>query len=212
MVPIVSRRLTWFAVAAVLAVAAIVLIVVRGIGFDADLRGAGTTPWVVLAVVLLAALALAAYLRSWRIGVATVLTTAFVLLVVLGLLAAIGWSITAGALAALLAVTLFALHELAVVFAAVVEESPTGADLTQSTHAELANIAANSTLRRALVFGLKVVLPALAVLVVAGWILGARSVCDVALVALVGLPLASASALFLAVPIEVCLGQARKGK
>jgi preprotein translocase subunit SecF len=203
--PFVSRRLTWFASAGVLALAAIVLIVVRGVSFDADLRGAGSTPWVALAIVLASAAGLAAYFRSWRIGLAALVATAFVLLVVLGVFAARGWPITAGALAALAAVTLFAIHEQAVVFDAVVDELPGREGIAADTRAQAADKAANSLLRRTIMLTIKVALVTLAIGIVAGWIMGARGVCDVTLTLLVGFVLASASALFIAVPLDVTL-------
>jgi len=87
-----------------------------------------------------------------------------------------------------------------------VEENTNGFEhTTRRTFAEQANLAVNQTFMRSINTSLISVLPILALMVIAVWLLGVGTLMDLALVQLVGVIVGTYSSIFFATPLLVSL-------
>ena len=105
----------------------------------------------------------------------------------------------------LLTILGFSLYDTVIVFDKVEENTQGFEHTTRRTFAEHANLAINQTFMRSINTSLISVLPMLALMVIAVWLLGVGTLKDLALVQLVGVIVGTYSSIFFATPLLVTL-------
>ena len=105
----------------------------------------------------------------------------------------------------LLTILGFSLYDTVIVFDKVEENTHGFQHTTRRTFAEQANLAVNQTFMRSINTSLISVLPIVALMVVAVWLLGVGTLKDLALVQLVGVIVGTYSSIFFATPLLVTL-------
>ncbi|WP_229745952.1 protein translocase subunit SecF [Rhodococcoides trifolii] len=129
----------------------------------------------------------------------------FDILVTAGVYSLVGFEVTPATVIGLLTILGFSLYDSVVVFDKVEENTRGILHLNRRTYAEQANLAVNQTLMRSINTTLISVLPVLALMIVAVWLLGVGTLKDLALIQLVGILVGAYSSIFFATPLVVTL-------
>jgi preprotein translocase subunit SecF len=129
----------------------------------------------------------------------------FDLLVTAGVYSLVGFEVTPATVIGLLTILGFSLYDSVVVFDKVDENTRGILHLGRKTYAEQANLAVNQTLMRSINTTVIGVLPVLALMIVAVWLLGVGTLKDLALVQLVGMIVGAYSSIFFATPLLVSI-------
>lgn len=159
--------------------------------------------------VVLVALLMAVYFRTWKMSLAAVIGLLYVVALSAGIYGAVGFEITPSAIIGFLTILSYALYDTVVVFDKVEENTRGIRHTTRSTYAEEANLGVNQTLMRSIHTTIIGLLPLLALVVIAVWILGVGTLKDLALVQMVGIVTGTFSSVFLATPLLVTLKERR---
>jgi preprotein translocase subunit SecF len=129
----------------------------------------------------------------------------FDLLTTAGVYSLVGFEVTPATVIGLLTILGFSLYDTVIVFDKVEENTNGFEHTTRRTFAEQANLAINQTFMRSINTSLISVLPVLALIVVAVWLLGVGTLKDLAIVQLVGIIIGTYSSIFFATPLLVTL-------
>ena len=129
----------------------------------------------------------------------------FDLVVTAGVYSIVGFEVTPATVIGLLTILGFSLYDTVIVFDKVEENTHGFEHTTRRTFGEQANLAVNQTFMRSINTSLISVLPILALMVVAVWLLGVGTLKDLALVQLVGVVVGTYSSIFFATPLLVSL-------
>jgi preprotein translocase subunit SecF len=129
----------------------------------------------------------------------------FDLTVTAGVYALVGFEVTPATVIGLLTILGFSLYDTVIVFDKVEENTNGFQHTTRRTFAEQANLAVNQTFMRSINTSLISVLPVVALMVVAVWLLGVGTLKDLALVQLIGIMVGTYSSIFFATPLLVTL-------
>jgi preprotein translocase subunit SecF len=157
-------------------------------------------------VVFLALVGLYITVRYERYMAISALTTmVFDLTVTAGVYSLVGFEVSPATVIGLLTILGFSLYDTVIVFDKVEENTHGFQHTTRRTFAEQANLAINQTFMRSINTSLIGVLPVLALMVVAVWLLGVGTLKDLALVQLVGILVGTYSSIFFATPLLVTL-------
>ena len=157
-------------------------------------------------VVFLVLVSLYIMVRYERYMAISALTTmCFDLTVTAGVYSLVGFEVTPATVIGLLTILGFSLYDTVIVFDKVEENTHGFQHTTRRTFAEQANLAINQTFMRSINTSLISVLPVLALMVVAVWLLGVGTLKDLALVQLVGIIVGTYSSIFFATPLLVTL-------
>ncbi|ABM13392.1 protein translocase subunit secF [Mycolicibacterium vanbaalenii PYR-1] len=138
-------------------------------------------------------------------AIAALATLVFDLLVTAGVYALVGFEVTPATVIGLLTILGFSLYDTVIVFDKVEENTDGFEHTTRRTFAEQANLAVNQTFMRSINTSLISVLPIIALMVIAVWLLGVGTLMDLALVQLVGVIVGTYSSIFFATPLLVSL-------
>ncbi|MCV7283330.1 protein translocase subunit SecF [Mycolicibacterium flavescens] len=138
-------------------------------------------------------------------AIAALATLAFDLIVTAGVYSVVGFEVTPATVIGLLTILGFSLYDTVIVFDKVEENTNGFEHTTRRTFAEQANLAVNQTFMRSINTSLISVLPIVALMVVAVWLLGVGTLMDLALVQLVGVVVGTYSSIFFATPLLVSL-------
>jgi preprotein translocase subunit SecF len=138
-------------------------------------------------------------------AMSALLTMFFDLTTTAGVYSLVGFEVTPATVIGLLTILGFSLYDTVIVFDKVEENTHGFEHTTRRTFAEQANLAINQTFMRSINTSLISVLPIIALMVVAVWLLGVGTLKDLALVQLVGVIVGSYSSIFLATPMLVTL-------
>ncbi|MGW0158520.1 protein translocase subunit SecF [Mycobacterium sp. NPDC003323] len=138
-------------------------------------------------------------------AIAALATLVFDLVVTAGFYALVGFEVTPATVIGLLTILGFSLYDTVIVFDKVEENTAGFEHTTRRTFAEQANLAINQTFMRSINTGFISVLPILALMVVAVWLLGVGTLQDLALVQLVGVVVGTYSSIYFATPLLVSL-------
>jgi preprotein translocase subunit SecF len=161
---------------------------------------------VIALVVFLVLVALYITARYERYMAVSALTTmCFDLTVTAGVYSLVGFEVTPATVIGLLTILGFSLYDTVIVFDKIEENTHGFQHTTRRTFAEHANLAINQTFMRSINTSLISVLPVIALLVVAVWLLGVGTLKDLALVQLVGIIVGTYSSIFFATPLLVSL-------
>lgn len=157
-------------------------------------------------VVFLVLAAIYITLRYERyMAVSALATLMFDLIVTAGVYSIVGFEVTPATVIGLLTILGFSLYDTVIVFDKVEENTHGFEHTTRRTFAEQANLAINQTFMRSINTSLISVLPILALMVVAVWLLGVGTLMDLALVQLVGVLVGTYSSIYFATPLLVSL-------
>jgi preprotein translocase subunit SecF len=122
-----------------------------------------------------------------------------------GVYSLVGFEVTPATVIGMLTILGFSLYDTVIVFDKVEENTKGFEHTARRTFAEHANLAINQTFMRSINTSLISVLPIVALMVIAVWLLGVGTLKDLALVQLVGVIVGSYSSIFLATPLLVTL-------
>jgi preprotein translocase subunit SecF len=157
-------------------------------------------------VVFLALAAIYITIRYERyMAIAALATLVFDLVVTAGVYSIVGFEVTPATVIGLLTILGFSLYDTVIVFDKVEENTHGFEHTTRRTFAEHANLAVNQTFMRSINTSLISVLPILALMVIAVWLLGVGTLMDLALVQLVGVIVGTYSSIYFATPLLVSL-------
>ncbi len=160
-------------------------------------------------IALVVFLALAAVYITVRyeryMALAALATLVFDLVVTAGVYSIVGFEVTPATVIGLLTILGFSLYDTVIVFDKVEENTHGFEHTTRRTFAEHANLAVNQTFMRSINTSVISVLPILALMVVAVWLLGVGTLMDLALVQLVGVIVGTYSSIYFATPLLVTL-------
>jgi preprotein translocase subunit SecF len=129
----------------------------------------------------------------------------FDITVTAGVYSLVGFEVSPATVIGLLTILGFSLYDTVIVFDKVEENTHGFQHTTRRTFAEQANLAINQTFMRSINTSLISVLPVLALMVVAVWLLGVGTLKDLALVQLIGILVGTYSSIFFATPLVVSL-------
>ncbi|MBV8966863.1 MAG: protein translocase subunit SecF, partial [Mycobacteriaceae bacterium] len=132
-------------------------------------------------------------------------TLGFDLTTTAGVYSLVGFEVSPATVIGLLTILGFSLYDTVIVFDKVEENTHGFQHTTRRTFAEQANLAINQTFMRSINTSLISVIPIIALIVVAVWLLGVGTLKDLALVQLVGIIVGTYSSIFLATPLLVTL-------
>ncbi|OBG25240.1 protein translocase subunit SecF [Mycobacterium sp. 852002-51057_SCH5723018] len=138
-------------------------------------------------------------------AISALITMCFDLTVTAGVYSLVGFEVSPATVIGLLTILGFSLYDTVIVFDKVEENTHGFQHTTRRTFAEQANLAINQTFMRSINTSLISVLPVLALMVVAVWLLGVGTLKDLALVQLVGILVGTYSSIFFATPLLVTL-------
>ena len=144
-----------------------------------------------------------------EMSIAAMASLFFDIVATAGVYSLVGWEVTPATVIGLLTILGFSLYDTVVVFDKVSENTRSVLSTTRRTYAELANLAVNQTLMRSINTTVISVLPIIALMVVAVWLLGVGTLKDLALIQLVGVVVGAYSSVFLAAPLLVTLKERR---
>ncbi|MBY0285819.1 MAG: protein translocase subunit SecF [Mycobacteriaceae bacterium] len=160
-------------------------------------------------IALVVFLALAAVYITVRyeryMAIAALTTLVFDLVVTAGIYSIVGFEVTPATVIGLLTILGFSLYDTVIVFDKVEENTHGFEHTTRRTFAEHANLAVNQTFMRSINTSVISVLPILALMVIAVWLLGVGTLMDLALVQLVGVIVGTYSSIYFATPLLVTL-------
>lgn len=160
-------------------------------------------------IALLVFLVLAAVYITVRyeryMAIAALATLVFDLVVTAGVYALVGFEVTPATVIGLLTILGFSLYDTVIVFDKVEENTEGFEHTTRRTFAEQANLAVNQTFMRSINTSVISVLPIVALMVIAVWLLGVGTLMDLALVQFVGVIVGTYSSIFFATPLLVSL-------
>jgi preprotein translocase subunit SecF len=129
----------------------------------------------------------------------------FDIIVTAGVYALVGFEVTPATVIGLLTILGFSIYDTVIVFDKVEENTHGFEHTTRRTFAEQANLAVNQTFMRSINTSLISLLPILALIVVAVWLLGVGTLKDLALVQLVGIIVGTYSSIYFATPLLVTM-------
>lgn len=138
-------------------------------------------------------------------ALAALATLMFDLVVTAGVYALVGFEVTPATVIGLLTILGFSLYDTVIVFDKVEENTEGFEHATRRTFAEQANLAVNQTFMRSINTSVISVLPIIALMVIAVWLLGVGTLMDLALVQLVGVIVGTYSSIYFATPLLVTL-------
>jgi preprotein translocase subunit SecF len=165
-----------------------------------------TTKALIALAVFLVLVSVYIMIRYERYMAISALTTmVFDLTVTAGVYSLVGFEVSPATVIGLLTILGFSLYDTVIVFDKVEENTNDFQHTARRTFAEKANLAINQTFMRSINTSLISVLPVLALMVVAVWLLGVGTLKDLALVQLVGILVGTYSSIFFATPLLVTL-------
>ncbi|GAA4262341.1 protein translocase subunit SecF [Dietzia aurantiaca] len=162
---------------------------------------------IALAVFLVIVFVYIAFRFEWQMATAAIVALLFDMITTAGIYSIVGFEVTPATVIGLLTILGFSLYDTVIVFDKV-EENTRGLKHTASrTYAEEANLGVNQTLMRSIHTTVIGILPLLALVIIAVWILGVGTLMDLAIVQMVGIVTGTFSSVFLATPLLVTLKQ-----
>ncbi len=154
---------------------------------------------------LLVALVMAAYFRTWKMSVAALVALAHDLVITAGIYAWTGFEVSPATMIGFLTVLGYSLYDTVVVFDKVRENTTEAFANGRRSYAAAANLAVNQTMVRSINTTVVALLPITAILVVGTFALGPGTLLDLSLVLFIGILVGGYSSIFIATPVLVSL-------
>ncbi len=158
-----------------------------------------------LVFLLVVAIAIALYFRTWKMAVAALVALLHDLVATVGIYALVGFEVTPATVIGFLTILGYSLYDTVVVFDKVRENTEHVTEAQTRTFAEAANLAVNQTLVRSINTSVVALLPVAAILFIGAFVLGAGTLRDLSLALFVGIAVGTYSSIFLATPLLVHL-------
>ncbi len=155
--------------------------------------------------VLLAAVLMAMYFRTWKMSVAAMSALVAVMIVTAGLYSLSNFEVTPSAIIGFLTILSYALYDTVVVFDKIRENTADINISTKRTFAEQVNLAVNQTLVRSINTSVVAVLPVASILFIGAYLLGAGTLRDLSLALFIGIILGTLGTIFIAAPMYAAL-------
>ena len=174
-----------------------------GPSWGADITGQALRA--LLVFIVLAAITMAIYFRTWKMSLAAVASLLHDLIITAGVYALSGFEVTPAAVIGFLTILGFSLYDTVVVFDKIRENTAELGPDSRSTFGEAVNLAVNQTLVRSINTGVVAALPVAAILFIGSCVLGADTLRDISLALLVGILIGTYSTVFIAAPFYVQL-------
>ncbi|MDZ4045467.1 MAG: protein translocase subunit SecF [Rhodoglobus sp.] len=175
--------------------------------WGADITGAAIRALVVFVIV--AALFMAIYFRTWKMSVAANVSLLHDIVITVGIYGIFGFEITPAAVIGFLTILGYSLYDTVVVFDKVRENTAEDGDESRRTFAESVNLGVNQTLVRSINTGVVAALPVASILFIGAYILGAGTLRDISLALFIGILVGTYSTIFIAAPLY---SQLREGE
>ena len=169
-----------------------------GPSWGADITGSAIRALIVF--VILAAIVMALYFRTWKMSVAAIVSLIHDMVITAGVYGALGLEVTPSAVIGFLTILGYSLYDTVVVFDKIRENTAEDGPESRRTFAESVNLAVNQTLVRSINTGVVAVLPVAAILFIGGAVLGAGTLLDIALSLFIGIIVGTYSTIFIAAP------------
>jgi len=155
--------------------------------------------------VVLVALLMAFYFRTWKMSLAAIIGLFTVVVVTAGIYALSDFEVTPSAIIGFLTILSYSLYDTVVVFDKIRENTANLFDQHKRTFAELVNLAINQTLVRSINTSVVAVLPVGSILFIGAFLLGAGTLRDLALALFVGIIVGTLCTIFVQAPLYVVL-------
>jgi len=156
-----------------------------------------------LIFVVLAAVVLALYFRTWKMSAAALVALVHDVVITAGVYSLSGFEVTPATVIGFLTILGYSLYDTVVVFDKVRENTQHVLSSSSRTFAEAANLAVNQTLVRSINTSVVALLPVASILFIGAFLLGAGTLRDISLALFVGIIAGTYSSVFLAPPLYV---------
>ncbi|MBC3761931.1 protein translocase subunit SecF [Quadrisphaera oryzae] len=153
--------------------------------------------------VLLAAVVLALYFRTWKMSVAALVALVHDVVITAGVYSLSGFEVTPATVIGFLTILGYSLYDTVVVFDKIRENTEHVLSSGSKTFAEASNLAVNQTLVRSINTSVVALLPVASILFIGALLLGAGTLRDISLALFVGIIAGTYSSVFLAPPLYV---------
>jgi preprotein translocase subunit SecF len=169
-----------------------------GPSWGADITGSAIRALIIF--VILAAIVMALYFRTWKMSLAAVVSLIHDMIITAGVYGALGLEVTPSAVIGFLTILGYSLYDTVVVFDKIRENTAEDGPESRRTFADSVNLAVNQTLVRSINTGVVAVLPVASILFIGGTLLGAGTLLDIALSLFIGIIVGTYSTIFIAAP------------
>jgi preprotein translocase subunit SecF len=171
-----------------------------GATWGADITRQAVTA--LLVFILLAAIVMALYFRTWKMSVAALVALFHDLIITAGVYGILGFEVTPAAVIGFLTILGYSLYDTVVVFDKIRENTNEG---SSRTFAESVNLAVNQTLVRSINTSVVALLPVGSILFIGAFVLGAGTLRDISLALFIGILAGTYSTIFIAAPLYAWL-------
>ena len=171
-----------------------------GATWGADITRQALTALIVF--ILLAAIVMALYFRTWKMSVAALIALMHDLVITAGVYGILGFEVTPAAVIGFLTILGYSLYDTVVVFDKIRENTNEG---TSRTFGESVNLAVNQTLVRSINTSVVALLPVGSILFIGAFVLGAGTLRDISLALFIGIFAGTYSTIFIAAPLYAAL-------
>jgi preprotein translocase subunit SecF len=154
-----------------------------------------------VAFIVLVALLMALYFRTWKMSMAAIIGLLVVVVVTAGIYAATGFEVTPSAIIGFLTILSYSLYDTVVVFDKVRENTHDPSEQAALTFGEQVNRAVNQTLVRSINTSVVAILPVGSILFIGAMLFGAGTLEDLSLAIFVGIIVSALSTLFVQAPL-----------
>lgn len=154
-----------------------------------------------LAFIVLVALLMAVYFRTWKMSLAAIIGLLTVVIITAGIYSATGFEVTPSAIIGFLTILSYSLYDTVVVFDKVRENTNDHTQQATLTFSEQVNRAINQTLVRSINTSVVAILPVGSILFIGSMLLGAGTLEDLSLAIFVGIIVSALATLFVQAPL-----------
>jgi len=151
--------------------------------------------------VVLAAIVMALYFRTWKMSVAALVALLHDLVITAGVYGVFGIEVTPAAVIGFLTILGYSLYDTVVVFDKIRENTSEEGEMVRRTFAESVNLAVNQTLVRSINTSIVAILPVGSILFIGAVLLGAGTLRDISLALFIGIIVGTYSTIFIAAPL-----------
>ncbi|MET1034223.1 MAG: protein translocase subunit SecF [Arthrobacter sp.] len=155
--------------------------------------------------VVLVALLMAIYFRTWKMSLAAILGLFTVVIITAGIYALSDFEVTPSAIIGFLTILSYSLYDTVVVFDKIRENTANLFDQYERTFEEQVNLAINQTLVRSINTSVVAVLPVGSILFIGAFLLGAGTLRDLSLALFVGIIVGTLCTIFVQAPLYALL-------
>jgi preprotein translocase subunit SecF len=160
--------------------------------------------------VVLAAIVMALYFRTWKMSVAAMVALLHDLVITAGVYGVFGIEVTPAAVIGFLTILGYSLYDTVVVFDKIRENTSEDGSESRRTFSESVNLAVNQTLVRSINTSVVAILPVGSILFIGAVLLGAGTLRDISLALFIGIIVGTYSTIFVAAPLYAQLRSSEK--